>query len=63
MTIIEGIAAKKSELGELAAKLKASCACGGTVKNDAVMLQGDHRQRAKEILCRLGFPEENIEVQ
>jgi len=36
-------------------------ACGGTVKNNIIELQGDHRKKVKEELVKLGFPEENIE--
>jgi len=62
-TIIEGIDAKSVDLGRLATDLKAFCACGGTAKNNQILLQGDHRERTKEKLVELGFPEENIEVQ
>ncbi|MBS7619416.1 stress response translation initiation inhibitor YciH, partial [Candidatus Bathyarchaeota archaeon] len=43
--------------------LKAKCACGGTAKNEQILLQGDHRETAKDVLIELGFPRENIEVQ
>jgi translation initiation factor 1 len=62
-TIIEGIDQKSEDLGRLAQKLKASCACGGTAKNGLIMLQGDHRNKAKEFLASIGFPMENIVVQ
>ncbi len=63
MTIIDGIDTKDFDLGDLAAKLKAMCACGGTAKNNVIMLQGDQREAAKRCLVKLGFPEENIEIQ
>ncbi|MEM3507459.1 MAG: translation initiation factor [Candidatus Bathyarchaeia archaeon] len=62
MTIIEGINPKSVDLYELAAKLKTSCACGGTAKNSMIMLQGDHRNKVKELLIKLGFPESSIEI-
>ena len=45
---------------EIAKKLKEELACGGTVKNNVIELQGDHTKKAKEKLIKLGFNEENI---
>lgn len=62
-TVIDGIDSKKNKLNELATTLKAKCACGGTAKDQKIMLQGDHREVVREILINLGFPQDNIEVQ
>jgi len=63
VTIIDGINNKDADLGRLAQKLKTHCACGGTAKNNEVLLQGDHREKVRSYLIRLGYPEENVEVQ
>ncbi|MGQ9461411.1 MAG: translation initiation factor [Candidatus Bathyarchaeaceae archaeon] len=63
VTIIDGINNKDSDLGRLAQKLKAHCACGGTAKNNEILLQGDHREKVRSYLIQLGYPEENVEVQ
>jgi len=63
VTIVDGINDKDTDLGRLAQKLKAFCACGGTAKNNQILLQGDHRERVRSYLIRLGYPEENVEVQ
>jgi len=62
-TIIDGIEDKGKELNGLAKKLKNYCACGGSAKDGQVILQGDQRDRAKNLLLKLGYPEENIQVQ
>jgi len=62
-TIVDGIDSKEMKLSKLAATLKSKCACGGTAKNDQILLQGDHRSTVKEVLVSMGFPGENIEVQ
>ena len=62
-TIIDGIDNKDTNLGKLAQKLKSFCACGGTSKNNQILLQGDHRDQVRSYLVQLGYPEENIEVQ
>ena len=62
VTIIEGLDDGREDLHKLAKKLKAACASGGTVKNNLIILQGDHRQKVKEILLSIGLLDENIEV-
>mgnify|MGYP001611023489 CR=1 FL=1 len=61
-TVIKGIG-KGVDIEELAKKLKTKFACGGTVKDNHIELQGDHKQRAKQVLVDSGFPEEVIEVK
>jgi len=62
VTIIEGLDGDKNELEQLARKLKSLCASGGTVKNGVILLQGDHRDKVKEVLLSMGHSEENIEI-
>jgi translation initiation factor 1 len=62
-TIIDGLDDKTSNLQNMAQKLKGYCACGGTHKNGQIMLQGDHRDRVREFLLKIGYPQENIELQ
>lgn len=59
-TIIEGISEGSKEI---ASKLKQKLACGGTVKEGHIELQGDHRARIKDILVKLGYSEEQIEIR
>jgi len=63
VTIIDGINDKDIDLGRLAQKLKTFCACGGTAKNNQIILQGDHREKVQAYLIGLGYPEENVEIQ
>ncbi len=62
MTVIKGIDTSKIDVKSLMKKLKSKLACGGTYKNDEIELQGDHRDRVKEILIKEGFPKEIVEV-
>jgi len=62
-TMVEGINNKDTDLPGLAQKLKNFCACGGTAKNGQIMLQGDHREKVRQYLIKLGYPEENVEIQ
>ena len=61
-TLIEGIDDKDVDLSRLAQKLKTFCACGGTAKEGQIILQGDQREKVHSFLIRMGYPEENIEV-
>jgi len=62
-TVLDGINSKEMKLNKLATTLKAKCACGGTAKNNQILLQGDHREIVRDTLIDMGFPSENIEVQ
>ena len=62
-TIIEGIDEKEFNLDEIAKKLKAKLACGGTAKNGRIELQGDHRYKVREILEDMGYNPGNIIVE
>jgi len=48
------------DIKDIAKKLKAKRACGGTVKNKIIELQGDHRSHIKPILVSMGFSEDQI---
>jgi translation initiation factor 1 len=63
VTIVDGINDKEANLSRLAQKLKSFCACGGTAKNEEIILQGDHRDKVRTYLINQGYPEENVEVQ
>ena len=62
-TIVEGIDEKEIDLKDLAKKLKSELACGGTIKNGKIELQGVHKLRAKKILIGYGFSPNSIEVK
>jgi translation initiation factor 1 len=62
-TVVDGIDSKEVRLDKLAATLKSKCACGGSSKNNQILLQGDHREVVKNVLVGMGFNLENIEVQ
>ncbi|MDT7902046.1 MULTISPECIES: stress response translation initiation inhibitor YciH [Acidianus] len=62
VTVIEGISSNDADLKKIASELKSKLAAGGTVKNGRIEIQGDHREKVKDILVKLGFPAENIMV-
>ena len=62
MTIIEGFE-KDVDPREISKKLKSALACGGTVKNNVIELQGNHKEKVKKELTKYGFPEGLIETR
>lgn len=70
-TVIAGIS--DIDLDQLAKKLKAKLACGGTVKEGRIELQGgggttpaaekEHKNKVKELLVQMGFAPETIMVE
>ena len=42
-------------LGDLLTKLKNACGAGGTIQQDTIEIQGDHLERVKELLAKIGY--------
>ncbi|MFH0859915.1 MAG: translation initiation factor [Candidatus Altiarchaeota archaeon] len=53
VTVVEGF--EDMDLDRIAKELKTKLACGGTIKEGKVVLQGDHLSRLKEVLVGMGF--------
>lgn len=62
MTVVKGLS-KDIDTKKLLKEMKTKLACGGTVKNNEIELQGKHTRRIKEILVKQGFKEDQIEVR
>ena len=58
-TIISGI--QGMDLKPIARELKHELACGGTIKENTIELQGNHLKNAKKALVKIGFTEDTIE--
>ena len=48
------------DMKDIARQFKMKRACGGTVKNNVIELQGNHKSHIKPILISMGFNEEHI---
>ena len=59
ITLVSGL--KNINTKEILKELKQGLACGGTLKEGIIELQGDHKFRIKPILIKLGFAEDSIE--
>jgi translation initiation factor 1 len=50
------------DVPDLGKTLKKKLACGGTVKENRIELQGRQKDRAKQVLIKLGYNENQIDV-
>ncbi|MEG5058892.1 translation initiation factor [Microcoleus sp. A2-C5] len=55
VTVISGFQGKPEILADLAKQLKAQCGTGGTVKDNEIEIQGEHKQKIAEILKKMGY--------
>ena len=58
-TLVSGFD-KSIDLKKTAKSLKEALACGGTVKDGVIELQGNHKKQVRQVLVKLGFPDESI---
>lgn len=61
VTVVSGFESNEQakELGKI---LKRKLACGGTVRDKEIELQGNHAKKVKEVLVSQGFKEELIDA-
>lgn len=55
VTIISGLPLAEDALKALASKLKQLCGTGGTVKDGAIEIQGDHRDKLLAYMTAQGY--------
>jgi translation initiation factor 1 len=55
VTVIWGIPADENQINKLAKELKQKCACGGTVQDRHIIIQGDHLQKISQLLTDRGY--------
>jgi translation initiation factor 1 len=55
VTIIAGLPANRGFLGALCRELKRACGTGGAAGEDSIELQGDQRERLRELLTKKGM--------
>ncbi len=56
VTVVDGfVGIGLPEKEQLAKKMRAACGCGGTVKDGAIEIQGDQREKIAAILADAGF--------
>ena len=55
VTTVSGVPLPDAALKQLAARLKKSCGTGGSLKAGVIEIQGDQREKLKQLLEQEGF--------
>jgi translation initiation factor 1 len=55
VTLVAGLALGTDDLAALGKRLRTACGAGGTVKNGAIEIQGDHCEAVMALLREQGF--------
>jgi translation initiation factor 1 len=59
VTVVTGLPLAEMELTDLGKQLKQKCGAGGTVKDGAIEIQGDHRSMVMAALEKMGYKPRN----
>ena len=60
VTIVERFTGTDEQMKELGKDLKRHCGTGGSVVDDEILVQGDHRDKIKKYLRSLGYQTNDI---
>ena len=55
VTLVKNLVLSESDLKALAKRLKKTCGTGGTIKNGVIEIQGEHREKIKGVLGKMGY--------
>jgi translation initiation factor 1 len=55
VTLVKNLILSQEDMKELAKKLKQICGSGGTVKDNVIEIQGEHREKIAEQFKKLGY--------
>lgn len=55
VTLVKRLVLSEEDMKNLARQLKQVCGSGGTVRDDVIEIQGEHREKIAAVLKKLGY--------
>lgn len=55
VTLVKKLILSENDMKELTKKLKQICGSGGTIKDNTIEIQGEHREKIAEALSNMGY--------
>ncbi len=55
VSLVKNLVLSEADMKTLAKTLKRACGTGGTIKNNVIEIQGEHRQKIAGVLRNLGY--------
>ena len=55
VTVVSGLPTEGNDLPALLTQLKTLCGAGGTLKDEGLEIQGNHREHVQEALSKIGY--------
>jgi translation initiation factor 1 len=55
VTLLKNLTLSEADMKQLAKRLKQICGSGGTVKENVIEIQGEHREKIAEELRKMGY--------
>lgn len=55
VTLVTGFVGTDADLQDLGRMLKARCGVGGAAKDGEIIIQGEHLEKVRELLCDKGY--------
>ncbi len=60
VTLVEGFIGKEKDLEELGKMLKNLCGSGGSVKDNEIIIQGDHQEKVRQWMVKNGYGQAKV---